>query len=98
MYRVSIPRNKVSVLSILDSLIASHSVEIPDIQTSRHVGMYLKPWRRKGFISLYIEPEQKRTVLISNVDIERSIGRGKRIDFTIDDSLIRSIYPRLPRL
>lgn len=98
MYRISIPNSNTQVLNILDSLVTTRSVEIPNVYVSRSVGCYLKPWRKKKFVSLYIEPVQKRTVLVSNVDISKKTGRGKKIEFCIDDSVLKSLNVRIPYL
>ena len=98
MYRISIPSNNIKVLNILDSLVNTKMVEIPNAYVSRSVGCYLKPWRKKKFVSLYIEPEQKRTVLVANVNISKTIGRGKKIEFCVDDSILNSLNLRTPYL
>lgn len=100
MYRLSVPLKKKKVLDIMDCLVSTKSVVIPDVNTTRNVGIYIKPWRKMGFVSLYIEPEQKRTILVSNVDIDRNIRGygGKRVEFTIDDRLVSKLFPRIPRL
>jgi hypothetical protein len=98
MYRIRIPRTNTTVINVLDSLIKSRSVEIPNSNISRNIGIYLKPWRKKGFISLYVEPEQKRTILVSNVDISKNIGTGRKIEFTIDDRILNNLNLRVPRI
>lgn len=89
MYRLSIPKDKTSVISILDSLVVNKSVDISDAKICRHVGGYLKPWRQMGFISLYVEPKQKRTILVSNVNIYKNPRFQNNIEFFIDDSILK---------
>ena len=98
MYRLSVPRNKTNIISILDNLVIKKEVDIPDAQTARILGMYTKTWRVKGFFSLYTEPLQKKTLLKVNVDnIEKIVRPGKRIEYTLDEKLLK-ILVRPPRI
>jgi hypothetical protein len=98
MYRLRIPKNNKKVLSIMDSLMVSKSVVIPDVKSSRNIGMYIKTWRKNGFVSMYVESKQKKTLLVSNTDIFKNTKHQKNVEFFIDDSLIRVLSPRTPLL
>lgn len=98
MYRIAIPRSRKNVIDIMDGLIVNKQIEIPDVKTNRMLGHYIKPWRKKGFISIYNEDLQRKTICCLNIpDVEKKDGRT--VLYVFDDSILDSaLRIRFPRL
>jgi hypothetical protein len=85
VYRLSIPNKKKNIISILDAVILTKEVSIPNAPTARVLGMYTKKWRHDGIISLYTESMQKKTILKLNVPgVEKNMKRGKRVEYLLN--------------
>ncbi len=91
MYVLKIPKNRPKIIDILDQIIDGSTLHISDVKLNRMLGIYVKPWHRKGFIGIYQDPLLKDTVVKFNVkNIEKKIGLGKRVEYVIDDSFLKT--------
>ncbi|HUT00428.1 MAG TPA: hypothetical protein VMY59_08940 [Candidatus Thermoplasmatota archaeon] len=89
MYKIAVPRSRKNIIDLMDSLIDLREIELPDIKTNRSLGHYIKPWRDKGFISLYNEDTQRKTLCKLNIPgVERKDGRS--VIYAFDDSILDS--------
>jgi hypothetical protein len=98
MYRISIPKSRKNIINIMDLLVSDKQIVLPDVKTNRVLGHYIKPWREKGFISLYNEELQRKTVCCLNIQgVERKDGRS--VIYAFDDSILSSaLRVRFPRI
>jgi hypothetical protein len=98
MYRLAIPRSRPGIINIMDSLVNYKEIELPDVKTNRILGHYIKPWRDKGFISLYNEETQRKTLCKLNIPgVERKEGRS--IMYVFDDSILdSSLRMKFPKI
>lgn len=91
---LKIPVNRPKVIEILDTILDGSTLHIPDVKLSRILGMYVRPWHKKGFIGIYQDPLLKDTVVKFNVPkVEKKISwGGKRIDYIINvnDSFLKT--------
>jgi hypothetical protein len=94
MYKLVIPENRPIVINILDKIMDGSTVHVPDANTCRIFGRYVKSWHRNGFIGIYNDLLLKDTVIKFNIKkVEKHIGIGKRIEYIVDDSFLKtSIY------
>jgi len=85
MYRLSIPPSKKNIITLMDDLVRMKELHIPDPLVTRNLGIYIKPWRDRGFISIYNEMQQQDTLIRLNVSgVEKAVRPGKRIDYLLD--------------
>jgi hypothetical protein len=104
MYRIAIPKSRKNIISIMDNLVFNKQIELPDVKTNRVLGHYIKPWRDKGFISLYNEEVQRKTLCCLNIQgVERKDGSSgehwHHVMYVFDDSILESsVRVKFPRL
>jgi len=98
MYRIAIPKSRKNIIDIMDTLVTNRQILLNDGKTNRVLGHYIKPWREKGFISLYNEDMQRKTLCCLNIPgVERKEGRS--VLYMFDDRVLESsLRVRFPKL